>query len=108
VNRLLVLWTHPLRRSDQEVEDWLREEAVRLHRVPAVRRLALTRLARASDRHARPADWLLEIELDSDVRGEDCVDDPLFAQWLGDMRLLGMRPQVVLADRTQIIEADDG
>jgi hypothetical protein len=102
--RLMVLWTNPTAVSAHEVEEWIRREAVDLHRLPAVKRLELTRLARASDRHARPADWLLEIKFDDAANSEDCVNDPRFARWFGDMRQMRWRPSVVLADRTRVID----
>jgi hypothetical protein len=108
MTRLLVLWTRPIQLAAHEMEDWLHKETVRLQDLPAVTSLAITQLARASDRHARPADWLLEIELGDHANSADCVESPLFAEWFGDMRQMGMRPTVMLADGTRALERDDG
>jgi hypothetical protein len=108
MTRLLVLWTKPIQLPARDMEDWVHKEAVRLHDLPAVSSLALTQLSRASDRHARLADWLLEIELADHARSADCVEAPLFAEWFGDMRQMGMRPSVMLADGTRALEREDG
>lgn len=108
VTRLLVLWTKPIQLPPHDMEDWVHKEAVRLHDLPAVMSLALTQLARASDRHARPADWLLEIELADHASSADCVESPLFAEWFGDMRQMGMRPTIMLADGTRALKRDGG
>jgi hypothetical protein len=59
-------------------------------RVTRVERALLTRLDDASARHRRDWDWLLELDVELPVPG--WIDD-----WLGDLRLLGCRPAIVLA-----------
>lgn len=72
MTRLLVLWTKLVSLTAQDMVDWVDREAVRLHQLPSVKGLVLTRLAR-----------------------------------FGDMRLMAMRPVLVLADGTRALEPDD-
>ena len=49
-------------------------------------------------RHPRPWDWMLELHLQEGVDAHACVNAPGCVEWLGDLRLLGMRPAVVLVE----------
>ena len=89
MERLIVMWIDPTHLSAAEVESWVRAETRRLLEAEGVDALELARLVPASDAHALPWDWML------DVRGSGCVEAPAFTEWLGDLRLLGMRPVVV-------------
>jgi hypothetical protein len=106
--RLLVAWSQPQHLSSAEARDWLWAESGRLLELPAIARLELTELDPASDAHGRCRDWLLEAHLRSGPDGTSCVAEPLFAEWLRDLRLLGMRPVVVLAERTVVLEREQG
>jgi hypothetical protein len=106
--RLLVAWKHPHHLTDEEARRWLRIEIGRLLELPAVDRLELTELDRVSEAYARPWDWLLDVQLAPGADGASCVDEPLFADWLRDLRLLGMRPIVLLAERTVVMDRGQG
>jgi hypothetical protein len=84
VPRLLVLWSRPRHVSSEEAQ--------------------LTRIASASVRHGSEWSWLLELEVadpvDQFVKRRPCAD------WLGDMRLLGMQPRVMVA--ADAVELDPG
>ena len=104
--RLLVLWSRPPHLTVEEAERWARGELRALLAGDAVRSAALTRLESASPRHGCDWDWLLELEIAVPVR--ECVDSGVFAAWLGDLRLLGMRPAVaVVADRVALEDEAD-
>jgi hypothetical protein len=105
VPRLLVLWSHPPRLSAEEAERWTRAEVRALLSGGAVRSAELTRLESASPRHGSDWRWMLELEVAGPVR--DCVESGPCAEWLGDLRLLGMRPAVVVADHAIGLEGDD-
>jgi hypothetical protein len=96
--RLVVLWTRPYHLSAGEADAWTRRETARLVELDGAERIELTRLRSASERHPQPWDWMLELHLRRGVDSEACLDAPAFADWLGDLRLLGMRPAVVLVD----------
>jgi hypothetical protein len=95
VARLMILWTRPFHLTAAEAERWARDEVRALLAADTVRRAELTRLESASARHGSDWDWLLELEIDLPAR--DTVDHGPCAEWLGDLRLLGMRPRVFLA-----------
>jgi hypothetical protein len=95
VSRLLVLWSRPAHLTYEEAERWARAEIRALLRSDGVRAAELTRLESASERHRADRSWLLELEVAGPV--PECVESGPCADWLGDMRLLGMRPAVMLA-----------
>jgi hypothetical protein len=95
VARLMILWTRPSHLTAEEAERWARDEVRALLEADAVRRAELTRLESASARHGCDWDWLVELEIGLPAR--DTVDRGPCAEWLGDLRLLGMRPAVLLA-----------
>jgi hypothetical protein len=95
VARLMVLWTRPYHLTAEEAERWARDEVRSLLAVAAIRSAELTRLESASARHGSDWDWLLELEIALPAR--DVVDHGPCAEWLGDLRLLGVRPAVLLA-----------
>ena len=108
VSRLTVLWIDPMHLSSEEAEAWIRKESARLLELDEVERLELVRVERASDAHAQPWDWLLEVHLLPGVGGAACVDRPLFAEWFGDLRLLGMRPVVLFVGERTVMGSDPG
>ena len=104
VARLLVLWSCPHHLSAEEAERWVRAEVRALRAAAAVRSAKLTRVESASPRQPCDWRWLLELELTGSVR--DCVERGPCAEWLGDLRLLGMRPAVVVAAEAIALEED--
>jgi hypothetical protein len=92
VPRLLVMWSRPLHLTAEETERWARAEVRMLLADSGIRSASLTRLASASRRHGADRDWLLEL----DVAAPDCLERGPGAEWLGDLRLLGMKPAVML------------
>jgi hypothetical protein len=98
VARLVILWTRPYHLTAEEAATWAQQEVGRLLAVDAVRCAELTRLRSASLRHSRDWDWMLEIHLSPGATAEACLDAAAFAEWLSDLRLLGMRPSVLLAE----------
>jgi hypothetical protein len=105
VPRVLVLWSRPHHVSAEEAERWARSEVRALLADGAVRSAELTRLESASPRHACDWNWLLELEVADPVR--DCIDRGACAEWLGDLRLLGMRPEVILVGDGLDVEGGD-
>ena len=104
----MIFWIRPYHLSAAEAEASARHEVGRLLTIEGVRSAELTRLGNASSRHTRDWDWMLELHLAAGVDGQACVDDKACAEWLGDLRLLGMRPSVLLAagGTTVPLEAD--
>jgi hypothetical protein len=98
VARLVILWTRPYHLTAEEATTWAQQEVGRLLAVDSVGHAELTRLRSVSLRHPRDFDWMLEIRVPSGATAHECVNAAAFAEWLSDLRLLGMRPSVLLAD----------
>jgi hypothetical protein len=98
VPRLLIFWTQPPHLSAAEAEAWVHAEVGKVTGLAGVERAELTRLRSGSERFGAPHDWMLELHLAPGSAPDDCVEARPCAEWLGDLRLLGMRPAVVVAD----------
>jgi hypothetical protein len=103
VSRILVLWSRPQHLSADEAERWARTELRQVLAADSVRSAELRRLEPASPRYGGDRRWLLELEVAGPAR--ECVENGACAEWLGDMRLLGMRAEVVVADETVDLQA---
>jgi hypothetical protein len=96
--RVVVLGLRPFHLSAAEADAWLAAESARLLEIDGVVRAELTSIEAASDRFVAPSDWMIELHLAEGGDGYATVEDPRCADWLGDLRLLGMRPAVFLLD----------
>ncbi len=96
----MIFWNRPQHLTVEEADAWVREELRRLTGIEGIARAELTRLTSASERHGRPHDWMLELHLAAGAQASDCLGSQVCAEWLGDLRLLGMRPSVMVADDT--------
>jgi hypothetical protein len=106
VPRLLVLWSRPSHLTDEEADGWARSEVRALLAGDAVTKAELTRLESASPRHRGDWGWLLALELA--VPAAEFVEHGRCAELLGDLRLLGMRPAVMLAAGAVDLNREDG
>jgi hypothetical protein len=104
VPRLLVLWSRPHHLSDEEAERWARAELRGVATAPGIRSLQLRRLEAPSPRYAGDWRWLLELEIDGPARA--CVESGPCGEWLADLRLLGMRAEVVVAAEAVELRGD--
>ena len=95
VPRLLVLWSRPQHVTSEEAERWAQTEILALLRADDVQSAQLTRIESATARHGADWSWLLELEVAGPVT--QFVTCRPCADWLGDMRLLGMQPRVMVA-----------
>lgn len=66
-----------------------------LRRLPGVDGVVLTRV---SAPRTRACDWVCELHLGEEADAAACVEHPLCAEWLLDLRLLGMRPALAVLD----------
>ena len=96
MRRLIVMCERPMHLGADEAAAWLRREAAQVLAEDGIAKVELTVLESAPLRWGRVWDWLIEIDLvshaDALARGSRC------ATLLADLRLLGMRPSVALAD----------
>ncbi len=81
-----------------EARAWLQREASALADSDGIERVELTELESAPLRWPRIWDWLIEIELGDAGPGSGLRNGSACAGLLADMRLLGMRPAVAIAD----------
>jgi hypothetical protein len=98
VARLLIFWTQPQHLSVVEADAWVRGELRKVTGITGIERADLTRLRSGSERFGAPHDWMLELHLAPGSVPTECVESQPCAEWLGDLRLPGMRPAVVVAD----------
>jgi hypothetical protein len=106
--RLVVLWTRPYHLSAEEADAWTRREAAHLLALPGAARAELTRLDSASAQHGGDWDWMLELHLREGADAHACAEDPVFEDWLLDLRLLGMRPTAVLVEDSTVLTSEAG
>jgi hypothetical protein len=100
VRRLLLLFHDPYHLGADEARAWIEEEITGILRPDGLRRAKLTRLGIPSS-GVGGFDWLLELQAapgaDESPRGD-------LAEIVADLRLLGMAPQVAIADDDNAIE----
>jgi len=100
----MLLVRRPYHLSDEEADRWMRSEAKALTGVPDVERVEVSRLLSPAARDAREWDWLIELHF---ARAEDATRaarDEACRDLIGDLRLLGMRPRLVMVDGTATLE----
>jgi hypothetical protein len=101
--RLIVLVQRPYHLSTEEADHWIRGQVAALAKDDAVRRVDLTLLQSVAPGCGRGWDWLIELHCD---RGQDASRAAASSAWrelLADLRQLGMRPSVVLADQAAAV-----
>ena len=99
-----MLFVSPPRRiSVEEAEEWLRRELGSVTSAAGVRSAGLSRLASASVSWSQDWGWLVEFEFETADRARGAVGGKAWSVLLGDLRLLGMSPTVVLVDRPDVL-----
>jgi hypothetical protein len=96
--RIVILWIRPYHLSPDEADVWAQRESARMLALEGVERGELARLHSHSARLVGEWDWMLELHLREGVDGHACAEQPALADWLLDLRLLGMRPTIVISD----------
>jgi hypothetical protein len=104
IARLMLFARRPYHLSEQEADRWMRTQAAGLVQSAAVGRVQVSRLrhpgARASD-----WDWLIEMHFDDAADASRAAREQACRDLVADLRLLGMRPSLVLADGTRALGA---
>jgi hypothetical protein len=101
VPRLVILWTRPEHLTREEAEAWVRLEVAGLG-IPDAR---LAEVEPAALEHPVSWRWMLELELADRREGARRISRGLLADWLRDLRLLGMRPTVMIVGNDAAPEA---
>jgi hypothetical protein len=101
VSRLIVLCERPKHLSAEEALTWFRRATDGLVGRDGIEAVSLTALESVSLRWARSWDWLIEVELPDSGTARRLVGETPWGELLADLRLLGMRPCVAVADRAR-------
>jgi len=100
VPRLVILWTRPDHLTREEADAWVRLEVAGLA-IPDAR---LAEVEPAAWEHPVSWHWVLELELEDAAAGARSLRRGPVADWLRDLRLLGMRPTVMLVGNPSVPE----
>jgi hypothetical protein len=96
--RILVLWNAGRGVAPGEDEGWARSQAQRIESCHGVAAMALHPVLSAAVLHPQPCSWCLEVRLAPGYEPSKVVRADAFAEFLGDMKLLGMSPRVLALD----------
>jgi len=98
VPRLVVLWTRPNHLTREEADDWVRSGVVGFDTAPGVTGARVAEVHAADFEHPAMWHWMLELELEvtDHATVARTMHSGALAEWLRDLRLLGMRPTVLL------------
>ena len=100
VPRLVILWTRPDHLTRAEADAWVRLEVAGLGIADA----RLAEVEPAAWEHPVSWHWMLELELEDAPAGARSLRRGPVADWLRDLRLLGMRPTVMLVGNPSVPE----
>ena len=95
VSRVVITGSQPQHLSAAEAHTWLRSELANLRALPGVESVVLTRSQRSA-RHPMPWAWLCELHLSDGADPHACAEHRVCADWIMDLRLLGMRPEIAI------------
>ena len=90
-----MLWNSGRGVAPGEDEGWARSQAQRIAACHGIDAMALHPVTSAAVRHPQPCSWCLELRLVPGHEPSDVVRARPFAEFLADLRLLGMRPQLL-------------
>ncbi len=93
---MLVLWTRPDHLTRVEADAWARSEVSVLEAAPGVERARVDEVHPAGVEHPVMWHWMLEVHVSDHASVARCLHRGPLADWLRDLRLLGMRPTVML------------
>jgi hypothetical protein len=94
---VVVTGSQPNHLSCAEARAWMRSQLASLRALPGVESVELT-AAESSSRYPRPWAWLCELHLVDGADAQACAEHPACTEWLMDLRLLGMRPELAILD----------
>jgi hypothetical protein len=94
----------PYHLSDQEADGWMRSQAGAIAQVEPVTRVEVSTLRSAGGGSSGSGDWMIEIHCDGAEGAGRAARAEALRDLVGDLRLLGMQPRLVLADDTEPLE----
>jgi hypothetical protein len=96
VPRLLVLWTRPDHLTRVEADAWVRSGVAVLETTPGIEAARVEEVLPAAFEHPALWHWLLELDVSDHAAVARTLRNGPVADWVRDLRLLGMRPTVLL------------
>ena len=105
VARLLVLWTRPAHLTRAQADAWARSEMLALDDLPGVDGSRIAEVRSAALEHPAEWHWMLELDVTDDAAARRSLERGPLADWVRDLRLLGMRPIVLLVGAPDTPEA---
>jgi hypothetical protein len=103
--RLLLFLRRPASLSDDEAAAWVREQAAPLAALAEVDSVELTRLTTPALMGGADCEWLIEMQCRRREDAAEVARLPACRDLVADLRLLGMRPRLAVADGTEPLEA---
>jgi hypothetical protein len=98
VPRLVVLWTRPDHLTRQEADAWVRTQIAALDAAPGISSARVAELRSAALEHPALWHWILELDVVDHASVARTLRCGPVADWMRDLRLLGMRSTVALVD----------
>jgi len=99
VPRLVILWSRPTHLTREEADAWIEAAVPALTAAPEVDGSRITEVKPAAPAHPADWHWMLELDVADDAAAGRSLHHGPIADWVGDLRLLGMRPTVLLVGR---------
>ena len=99
VPRLVILWSRPSHLTREEADAWIEAEILALAAVPDVDGSRIAEVRPAALAHPAEWHWMLELDVTDDAAAGRSLHRGPVADWVRDLRLLGMRPTVLLVGR---------
>jgi hypothetical protein len=93
----------PYHLSQGEADRWMRTQAEALARTTAVKGVQVSRL-RNPAASGGDWDWLIEMHCDGVAEAQRAAREDACRNLVADLRLLGMRPSLTLADGTRPLD----
>jgi hypothetical protein len=102
VPRLVILWTRPAHLTRVEADAWARTEVPLVAAAAGIDSPVVTEVRPAALEHPASWHWMLELEVSDDATADRCLRRGPLADWVRDLRLLGMRPTVLLVGEPEV------
>jgi hypothetical protein len=87
--------------SEREATGWMREQAEQLASAGGVNRVQLIRLRTPALQGGADCEWLIEMHCRGREEAARAARDRACRDLIGDLRLLGMHPRLLIADGSE-------
>jgi hypothetical protein len=98
VPRIVVLWTRPDHLTREDADAWVQAGTAALDAAPGISNARVGELQSAAAGHPARWHWMLELDVVDEGSVARTLRHGPVADWVRDLRLLGMHPTVMLVD----------